>query len=76
MVKGSTTKTKRLKRPKSRLLEIQDRLLENIAQMALTERSFAEHPSRALQSSLRSLEKLRASLEKELNGAAIADQNA
>ncbi|HXM41772.1 MAG TPA: hypothetical protein VN924_10990 [Bryobacteraceae bacterium] len=58
----------------SRLLDIQEHLLNNAAEIARLERALGHHPSRALSSSLKSLYKLRSGLEAEFREAAAADQ--
>jgi len=58
----------------SRLLQIQERLLENSAEITRMERALGQHPSRALNSSLKSLYKLRSGLESEFKEAAADDQ--
>lgn len=58
----------------SRLLEIQERLLDTSAEITRLERALAERQSRALASSLKSLYKLRSGLEVEFNEAAASAQ--
>ncbi len=56
------------------ILQIQQRLLENAEQISLTERAFGRQQSRSLQSSLKSLYKLRKYLEYEFEEVAYTAQ--
>ncbi len=58
----------------SRLLQIQEQILDAGSRITRIERSLAEHPSRALTSSLKSLYKLRSGLEEEFREAAADAQ--
>lgn len=58
----------------SRLLQIEDRLLENASQISQVERAYGQRPSRALQSSLKSLQKARKSLQAEFEEVAAVAQ--
>jgi hypothetical protein len=58
----------------SRVLEIQERILDTTAEITRLERALAQRDSRALNSSLRSLYKFRAELESEFRDAAASAQ--
>jgi hypothetical protein len=58
----------------SKILQIQERLLENSAEITQLERALVQHPSRSLSSMLKSLYKLRSELEHDFKEAAADAQ--